>query len=140
MTLSELRRRYRNGTSIEILAELAGCDRKDVIYALEQSGVALQKPDCNYTDVDAESHRIEALYDQGMNDREIAEALDLSQTTIAWWRKKNNRSSNFKSRSIIDIDKLIELDNLGVSVPEIAKQLGASIKTVYKWRQRARMR
>ena len=42
--------------------------------------------------------QMEYLYNQGMNDSEIADELGVGKTTVARWRKKNNLESNYQRK------------------------------------------
>lgn len=77
-----------------------------------------------------------ALYDQGLNDVQIGQALDLHTTTIRCWREKRNLPANQPcDRSRAPMRKL--LHDLGWGSRSIAKYQGVSVKTVKDWRKTA---
>tara|TARA_R110000787_G_scaffold208846_7_gene318889 strand:- start:23717 stop:24331 length:615 start_codon:yes stop_codon:yes gene_type:complete len=77
-----------------------------------------------------------ALYDQGLNDVQISQALDLDTTTIRCWRKKRNLPANQPcDRSRTPMRRL--LHNLGWGSRSIAKYQSVSVRTVKDWRRTA---
>lgn len=78
------------------------------------------------------------LYNQGLNDREIAEILSYTSANIYQWRKKNGLPANFtanKKKVEIDYAKMDELLISGeMSMYRIARELGCS-KSVVIWRR-----
>jgi len=76
------------------------------------------------------------LYNEGLNDREIAYKLNLSKSAIFRWRKVNNLPANVNkgNLSIREVEKRIELINKGLGDKEIADILGINPKTFTNWR------
>jgi DNA-binding CsgD family transcriptional regulator len=78
------------------------------------------------------------LYDQGLNDVQIAKILGKSPETIRQLRVKLNLAKNFSYDQFKTIDetKVLELVNNGLKDREIAVQLSASIDGIYSVRKR----
>lgn len=91
MTIKELKRRYRNGTPIETLADLADMNVKSINYALEVSGAKVSKRD--HEDV-----RMRELYDQGLSDLKISRSMGCSSSRVWHWRNRNSLPSNHKDK------------------------------------------
>ena len=72
------------------------------------------------------------LYQQGLNDREIAEQLFVSESTIYYWRKKQglppNKKDNWKIR--------YKLYQQGLNDKQIAMQLNVTPDCIFTWRKR----
>ncbi len=77
------------------------------------------------------------LWEQGLNDREMAEAIGCSRTSANSWRKAENLESN--KTGIVE-DQLDDygrrLHNEGFSDQAIADKLGCALGTVFRWRKR----
>lgn len=75
------------------------------------------------------------LYMDGMSQRKIAEAVELSRGTVAYWMGKN--PDMFPPREKRDESwwrrKLPEVEGLNNSVA--ARKLGCHRRTVWKWRR-----
>lgn len=70
------------------------------------------------------------LYNEGKNDSEIAQALQVNHVTIHNWRVAKNLPANFKYIKKFDTNKFIELYNEGLCYVEIAKELGVSSSAI----------
>lgn len=66
------------------------------------------------------------LYNQNLNDSDIAKELGVNNVTIHNWRVSMNLPSNFKYKRSFDENKFIELYNQGLSYTDIAKELNIS--------------
>ena len=83
-----------------------------------------------------------ALYKNGKRDSEIAEGVHVSRQTIASWRNdlglppNSDRKLYRRPESKFDWDAAARLYDKGRSDREIAKVLGCTYKTVWKWRNR----
>ena len=77
-----------------------------------------------------------ALYDEGLNDAEIADKIKCNVSTVRKWRVKNQFSSNFKpgGRRRIDREKIFALYLAGKNDAEIGRELGCDTSVAYKWR------
>ena len=73
-------------------------------------------------------------YNQGLNDQEIADILDLKKSTIGTFRRNLRLSPNY------EIDKyrqqIIDLYNEGLNDKEIAEQLGIEAPRISKYRNK----
>ena len=77
------------------------------------------------------------LYNQGLNDRCIAEVLGLDKSTIRGWRINNGLSSIRKHEiDPIEHEKRLSLYTQGLSDCQIAKRCGRSHSSILYWRQR----
>lgn len=79
-----------------------------------------------------------ALYNQGLNDREIGERLYLTSSAIAFWRRVNGLPAHNTYRRITpEIDaEMREIHRAGKSDLVISKKFGMNKNTVYSWRRR----
>lgn len=66
------------------------------------------------------------LYQQGLDDSEIARQLGVSHVTTRYWRLKLGLSKNFKYQRKFNTEKFLELYNKGFNYSEIARCLGIS--------------
>lgn len=82
MNIKELMRRYKNGTSIQILAELSGVTEVEINYALASVGGTKQR--------DEQDLSILRYYEQGLTDRKIASIVGCSDSTVWRWRIAND--------------------------------------------------
>ena len=87
MTIRELREMYLDGLTIEQLAIKSDLPQREVRFALGLVG--------SYED---RTKKYAELYDQGLNDCEIAAELDCERSTICYWRKRTGRRANWGSR------------------------------------------
>lgn len=83
MTLSELKRRYKHGASVKVLAELNALPPSEIQYAL---GIKKNK------NQDNKNALFLPLWQQGKNDYEIAEITGYSQPVVYQWRKASGRA------------------------------------------------
>jgi DNA-directed RNA polymerase specialized sigma24 family protein len=73
------------------------------------------------------------LYNEGLNDREIAERMGITIPSVRYWRKKLGLKSKHIYGHKVDVNKIIELRNKGYSMNRIARELGVSYGTVEYW-------
>ena len=66
------------------------------------------------------------LYNQGLNDTEIAKWLGVSNATITTWRKKENLPKNFKYTHKFDEELFIKYYNEGLNWKQISEKLNIS--------------
>lgn len=78
------------------------------------------------------------LYNQGLMDSEIGKKLNISPSTIYYYRSTHNLPTKFTYDKIskIDTEKFVELFNKGLSDYAIAKELNMSPDGVYSHRMR----
>lgn len=115
MTNEEIVRHYREAADkaadIRVLADLNVTSKNEIIGILEDAGEALPgKYRAGKLD-----GKIKPLYEQGLNDTEIAERLGCSAYTVSKWRKRNGLPN---SRGIIQKETVGQL-------PDIYTQLEA---------------
>lgn len=93
MSADEIRRRYRAGTSISILADLNGCGQSliSTIVGEEERPKKEKKAATSRHRVDYT--RARELYDAGKNDVQIADALGTTGPSIMKWRQRENLPS-----------------------------------------------
>ena len=77
--------------------------------------------------------RIQAMYDDGLNDREIGDVLGLPKSYIYDWRHRRGLPANIVR---IDEEKIREGYSAGLSDAEVAKYAGCSKGKVYTWREK----
>ena len=70
------------------------------------------------------------LYNQGLNDSDIAKILEVSNVTVTRWRNKRNLPKNFKYTHKFNEDQFIQYYNEGLNWREIAVKLGVSESAV----------
>lgn len=82
-------------------------------------------------------HELLRLHRAGKNDRQLAEELEVSKTTVRKWRLKNGLEANERpNQSRVDERKAMRLYEGGWNDTQISKALGVSVNTVWKWRHR----
>ena len=100
MTIDEIVRSYQQDAQINILSQLNGCRRKTILHVLEQQGVctggdsASVKRGGKHCTMAERDHMFRPLYDQGLNDCQIAAECGVSTTTVLRWRVARNLPSN----------------------------------------------
>ncbi len=92
MTISELKRRYKQGAPVDVLAELADCSVRDIFFAL---GLKIAPEEMLTRDI-----TFMALYEQGMTDREIAQEAKCSKSLVHQWRAKNGLPHNGRRKKV----------------------------------------
>lgn len=90
--------------------------------------------------LDKEHETAMQFYNEGYNDRMIAEAMYVSITTVATWRKRNGLGRNYfvrrrKINTPENIEKIRKLKNLGKTDQEIGRLLGINKYTVLAYRK-----
>lgn len=80
------------------------------------------------------------LYEQGLNDREIAGIIGITNMAIYGWRKRNNLSPNveqgWKRLSKDKAEYRMHLHKQGLSDTKIAKIIGIHTSSFNEWRQK----
>ena len=93
--------------------------------------------------MDKEHETAMKFYNEGYNDRMIAEAMYIDVSTVYAWRKRNGLGRSTSVRKMKsnytpeNIEKIRELKAQGKTDREIAMALGVSHSTVKAYRQRA---
>lgn len=128
MKLSELKQKYENGVSISTLTELSGLPVSEIRYALGLPERQSRFDRSSWPD----------LYDQGLNDREIANIFGCHTSTVRDWRVENGLAAQ-NSYTNHDTSGWIELYDQGLSDGQIGKQVGAIPASVRAWRKRNKL-
>ncbi len=84
-----------------------------------------------------DTEKARALYEQGLNDRQIAEAVNVSANTVNRWRTANGLMKTAKPG--IDEEKARALYAQGMNDPQMAAELGTNRRNVSAWRARNRL-
>lgn len=87
MKLSELRQRYKQGTPVDVLAELVGCSRQDILFALGDLVAEADKP----------SEKEQLFYDlylQGKTDSAIFREAKRSSSLVHKWLSESGLEPN----------------------------------------------
>ena len=75
------------------------------------------------------------LYETGLSDRQIAQKLDYSVSSVSKWRRKFGLPPH-GVRPVVDFQSAMELYKAGWSDNRIARVLGTSKATISGWRHR----
>lgn len=100
MSDAEIAMRYRNAlapqNAVKILAQLNGAGSSDIAAALAREGIFLNQPKKELVPKRKwlDQRQARQLYDQGMNDHEIAEKLGVSPKGVYHWRYRNRLPAN----------------------------------------------
>ena len=122
-------------TDAEVAREL-GIRAKSVEAWRNRRGIK-RNPTAREREIQDRMQRRAALYEQGLNDAEMARELGIPTVTVRRWRWKLNLPENGgRVRRRLDGTKAMELYNAGLPDEKIAGELGMSICAVRKWRKR----
>lgn len=126
MTTKELINRFRNGTSINVLAELSDCD-VDIV----QETLLLHGLDIKSAKIDKSEWY--DYYVQGLSDGEIAEIVGYSKKTVNKWRRDEGLPLHeaVTPQSTNWYDYYVQ----GLTDAEIAQKIGYTKRTVNNWRR-----
>lgn len=85
-----------------------------------------------------ENKRRMALYQKGLNDKEIGDRLFLAPETIVYWRQKNGLPPNRPRDTLTkqDLEIMERMYQARASDSQIAKEIGRCVSTVRSWRRR----
>ena len=127
MTNEEIVRHYRQAADkaadIKVLADLNTTSKNEIIGILEDAGEAL--PGKHRTG--RFDGKIKPLYEQGLNDAEIAERVGCSSATVADWRKRNGlparRDLNRKEADRKLPEVYMQLEAVLTALPEDSSEL-----------------
>ncbi|MCS7367272.1 MAG: helix-turn-helix domain-containing protein [archaeon YNP-WB-062] len=73
------------------------------------------------------------LYNEGLNDREIAMRMGVTPAKVRYWRIKLNLPSKHRCKLKVDVNRIIELRSKGYPMHRIARELGVSYGTIEYW-------
>lgn len=77
------------------------------------------------------------LYQEGLNDVQIAERVGARRSNIYWWRKVNGLKANFQVHmQTFSEEEARRLYEAGLSDSKIGQALGVTTQSIYKWRKR----
>lgn len=145
----EIRAMYRDAADkknmIGVLAELTLSTKDEIIAFLGVTYVpSARRKSRVYSPLDVE--RARKLYDKRLNDREMAQELRVSKSTVQRWRGINNLPPNTPSTAKVNKgtpgkaeaahDRCMELYQKGLQDAEIGAALRMSKNTIFKWRKR----
>lgn len=100
MSDAEIARRYHNALdpkkAVKILAQLNAAGPSDIAAALAREGIFLDQPKKELVPKRKrlDQRLVRQLYDQGLNDHQIAERLGTSPGGIYAWRYRNRLPAN----------------------------------------------
>lgn len=83
------------------------------------------------------------LYNQGMDDDEIAKIEGASSATVGQWRinKKLPKHIDHRKKNLEELHKKrLELYNKGLTDEEIGKELNTKVKTITAWRWKQKLK
>lgn len=131
MKLSELRRRYSEGCSLQTLAELCDLPVEDINYAL-----GINKPK-KIPERERRNQERYEMYKRGMTTQEIAEAQGVCKRTVYEWLRRRGMTLNPRQWWNACKEQLIPLYGKGLNDQELAEALDVSRNTIYRWRREA---
>lgn len=83
----------------------------------------------------APEEQLRRMYDAGLNDREIGEALGIEKHNVWLWRKARHLPNNYtEHRNSLDHTEALRLYREGLNDREIAEALNVSTQQTYQWR------
>ena len=83
----------------------------------------------------APEEKLRRMYDAGLNDREIGEALGIEKHNVWLWRKARHLPNNYtEHRNTLDHAEALRLYREGLNDREIAEALNVSTQQTYQWR------
>jgi transposase len=141
---AEVRWKYRRAADkhemLQILCELT-CSTKEDMQEFLGLAVAPKSPQGRKPIVYIDSDKARPLYEQGMSDREIANALGATRRGVLNWRTRNRLPCNKKPTEYVrpvtlDEKKAEAFYEQGMSDQQIAAAIGASKDAVRSWRRR----
>lgn len=136
----EVIRLYKEGKSINEMAEIFGCSYSVVYRFLKKNKMKINKKVYNRSSkLDPYKEEIISLYNKGLSIDDIVEKFNASRSTIYTFLKKNNiktkgpRYIKDKYKKIKDYEHMIiELHNSGFSPKEIIEKTKLPRSSVYK--------
>lgn len=101
MSDGEIARRYRNALdpkkAVKILAQLNAARTSDITAALARAGITPVQPHPRKIPKRLNQKLAQELYNQGLDDKEIAEITGTSDTAVYHWRYRNGLPSHAKN-------------------------------------------
>ena len=95
-----------------------------------------------YSNKQTNKNRME-LYEQGLNDEEMAELEKVCSTTIYYWRKAKELQPNPTKLQLVQQEKdkkRLEFYNQGLSDKEIATKCSEKASAIKGWRERNKLK
>lgn len=87
----------------------------------------------------ADEEKLMELYEDGLSDKKVAEALGLKEFQVLRWRQERNLPSKFNLRHL-DKNRVRELYEEGKTDSEIARILGVASQTICNWRSKEKLK
>ena len=87
----------------------------------------------------ADEEKLMELYEDGLSDKKVAEALGLKEFQVLRWRQERNLPSKFNLRHL-DKNRVRELYEEGKTDREIARTLGVAAQTIANWRSKEKLK
>lgn len=85
----------------------------------------------------APEEQLRRMYEAGLNDRQIGEALGIDKHSVWLWRKARHLPNNYTDhRNTLDHAEALRLYKSGMIDRQIAAELNVSAQQVYQWRTR----
>lgn len=144
MSAAEIREKYRRADDkhemLKVLMELT-CSTKEEMQEFLGLDVIPKPPKGRKQLVYIDNDKARALYDQGMSDRQIADALGVTKQGVRNWRERNRlrchkQDDQQARKSMIDETKAKALYEKGMSDQQIATAIRATKSAVRHWRRR----
>jgi DNA-binding CsgD family transcriptional regulator/DNA-binding transcriptional regulator YiaG len=135
----EMQRLYDEHRSAEKVAAIVGCNRSTVLRAVEHK----QRPGGDKM-VYLPAEQIQDLYDRGLNDQEIADALGVTRRQVQNWRCRPHRRLPQNGVDPATVGRPKRFDRKvayelvvkrGLTPKQIAAEMGCSIEQVYRFRR-----
>ena len=124
MTKEEIIRHYlgakKKKEDIQVLAELNDVHKKEIETILIENGV-LEKTMTKQQNTKYDPEQMRHLYDEGLNDREIAEKMGCTNTTVLTFRQKNNLPPNAQRRGNKQTSEKVDIAKASVKYAALAK-------------------
>lgn len=126
--LVQIWKKLNSGTPVQVLADLNDCTVGELIDALVLAGYEVGM---------IRAQRYQQLYDQGLNDYEIAEEIgDITFNDVEMWRSRNDLPRIGLHPKMYWQYEAQKLYNEGLNDTEISARVGKTIRSVQNWRHK----
>ena len=106
------------------------------VHTMEAAAVAAAADQPKRIRAETERHkRMRQMYEHGMDDREIAVALAVHPTTVAWWRRSQGLPTQQEASDRRRWELARQMSERGASDAEVAREIKSTVETVRrkKW-------